>query len=106
MQVQVSRRYATRFQYGIAYTWHKTLDYANDDSSDVAFPRPYKAFNYGPADHDQTHIFTANYIWDIPGLGRRLDNRLVKALFDNWQLSGTTSFVTGRPKGVSFSVDT
>ena len=106
LQVQVSRRYASRFQYGIAYTWHKTLDYANDDSSDVSFPRPYKAFNYGPADHDQTHIFTANYIWDIPGPGRRLDSRLVKALFDNWQLSGTTSFVTGRPKGVSFSVDT
>jgi len=101
LQVQVSRRYATRFQYGIAYTWHKSLDYANDDSSDVSFPRPYKAFNYGPADHDQTHIFTANYIWDVPGPGRRLDNRLVKALFDNWQLSGTTSFVTGTPKGVS-----
>jgi hypothetical protein len=101
LQVQVSRRYATRFQYGIAYTWHKTLDYANDDSSDVSFPRPYKAFNYGPADHDQTHIFTANYIWDIPGPGRRLDSRLGKALFDNWQLSGTTSFVTGTPKSVS-----
>jgi hypothetical protein len=105
LQVQVSRRYAKRFQYGIAYTWHKTLDYANDDSSDVSFPRPYKAFNYGPADHDQTHIFTANYIWDIPGPGGRWDNRLVKALFDNWQLSGTTSLVTGRPKsvGVSYS---
>ncbi len=105
LQIQVSRRYAQRFQYGIAYTWHKTLDYANDDSSDVVFPRPYKAFNYGPADHDQSHIFTANYIWDIPGLGQRLDNRLVKALFDGWQLSGTTSFVTGRPKsvGVTYS---
>jgi hypothetical protein len=105
LQVQVSRRYAKRFQYGIAYTWHKTLDYANDDSSDVSFPRPYKAFNYGPADHDQTHIFTANYIWDIPSPGRRWDNRLVNALFDNWQLSGTTSLVTGRPKsvGVSYS---
>jgi Carboxypeptidase regulatory-like domain len=106
LQVQVSRRYATQFQYGIAYTWHKTLDYANDDSSDVSFPRPYKAFNYGPADHDQTHIFTANYIWDIPGLGRRWDNRLVKAMFDNWQLSGTSSFVTGTPKGVSLGFDT
>jgi hypothetical protein len=98
LQVQVSRRYAQRFQFGVAYTFAKTLDYANDDSSDVTFPRPYKEFNYGPADHDQTHIFTANYIWDIPGLSRRWDNKLVKALFDNWQLSGTTSLVSGRPK--------
>lgn len=103
LQVQVSRRYARGFLFGIAYTWHKTLDYANDDSSDVSFPRPYKQFNYGPADHDQSHIFTANYIWDIPGLGRRWDNRVVKALFDGWQLSGTTSLVTGRPKGVGVS---
>lgn len=100
LQLQVSRRYARSFQYGIAYTWHKTLDYANDDSSDVVYGRPYKAFNYGPADHDQTHIFTANYIWDVPGLGQRLDNRVVKAIFDNWQLSGTTSLVSGRPKSV------
>jgi hypothetical protein len=101
LQVQVSRRYAKRFQYGIAYTWHKTLDYANDDSADVFFPRPYKAFNYGPADHDQNHIFTANYIWDIPGIGGRSDIKLVGALFDNWQLSGTTSLVSGRPKLMS-----
>src|SRR5262249_45607735 len=57
--------------------------------------------NYGPADHDQTHILTANYIWDIPSLGSRLDNRFAKALLDNWQLSGTTSFVTGTPKGMT-----
>ncbi len=101
LQVQVSRRYTKGFLFGLAYTWAKTLDYANDDSSDVSFPRPYKEFNYGPADHDQTHIFTANYIWDVPGLGRRWDNRLVKALFDDWQLSGTTSLVTGRPANVT-----
>jgi carboxypeptidase family protein len=100
LQVHLSRRYARNFQFGVAYTWHKTMDYANDDSSDVFYPRPYKAFNYGPADHDQTHIFTANYIWDIPGLGRRWDKPVVKAIFDNWQLSGTTSFVSGRPQSV------
>jgi hypothetical protein len=103
LQVQVSRRYAQRFQYGVAYTWHKTLDYANDDSSDVFYLRPYKEYNYGPADHDQSHIFTANYIWDIPGLGGRWDNRVIKAVFDGWQLSGTTSLVTGRPKSVGVS---
>src|SRR5262249_8903137 len=98
LQVQVSRRYTRGFQYGVAYTYSKSMDYANDDSSDVFFPRPYKAFNYGPSDFDQTHIFTVNYIWDIPGLGQRLDHRVVKAVFDGWQLSGTTSLVSGKPK--------
>jgi len=101
LQVQIGRRYTRGFQYGIAYTYSKTFDYANDDSSDVSFPRPYRAFNYGPADFDQTHIFTLHYIWDIPGLGRRFDNRFVKAIFDGWLLSGITSFVSGKPKSVS-----
>lgn len=103
LQVQISRRYARSFQYGIAYTWHRTMDYANDDSSSINFPRPYREFNYGPADHDQTQIFTSNYIWDLPGLGRKLNNRVLGGVFDNWQLSGTTSLVSGRPKSVAVS---
>jgi len=101
LQIQVSRRYTRNFLFGLAYTWHKTLDYANDDNDDVEYPRPYKAFNYGPASHDQTQIFTANYIWDIPRLSRLWDRALARALFDGWQLSGTTSLVTGTPKSVS-----
>ena len=101
LQVQVNRRYTHGFQYGLAYTWSKTFDYANDDSDDLEFPRPYRAFNYAPADFDQTHIFTVNYIWDLPGLSRHWENRLVRAVFDGWVLSGTTSLVSGKPKSVS-----
>ena len=104
LQIQVNRRYTHGFQYGIAYTYSKTFDYANDDSSDVFNGRPYKAFNYGPADFDQTHIFTINYIWDVPGPGRRWDNRFVKGVFDGWQISGTTSYASGKPKtGITVS---
>ena len=53
LQIQVNRRYTRGFQYGIAYTYSKTLDYVNDDNADVNNGRPYKAFNYGPADFDQ-----------------------------------------------------
>jgi hypothetical protein len=99
LQVQVNRRYTSRFQYGVAYTWSKTFDYGkDDDSSDVSLGRPYKAFNYGPADFDQTHIFTVNYIYDLPNLSRHWNNGFVKAVFDNWQVSGTTSYATGKPK--------
>src|SRR5215475_8525095 len=99
LQVQVNRRYTSHFQYGVAYTYSKTFDYGkDDDSSDVGLGRPYKTFNYGPADFDQTHIFTVNYIYDLPGLSRRWNNRLVRGVFDNWMVSGTTSYATGKPK--------
>lgn len=103
LQVQVSRRYTHGFQYGVAYTYSKSFDYANDDSSDISFGRPYKAFNYAPSDFDQTHIFTVNYIYDVPSLSRKFDNGLVKAVFDHWQISGTTSYASGKPKNVSVS---
>ncbi len=98
LQVQVNRRYTRGFQFGVAYTYSKTLDYANDDSSDVSAGRPYKSFNYGPADFDQKDIFTINYIYDLPSLSRHWNNRAAKLLFDNWQISGTTSYASGKPK--------
>ena len=97
LQVQVNRRYANNFQYGLAYTWSKSFDYANDDSSDVVNGRPYKAFNYGPSDFDQTHILTVNYIWDVP-IFRRAQNDFVRNVLGGWQVSGTTNFATGKPK--------
>ena len=98
LQVQLNRRYTRGFQYGVAYTFSKTFDYANDDSADVNAGRPYKAFNYGPADFDQKHIFTINYIYDIPSLSRKWNNGFVRILLDNWQISGTTSYASGKPK--------
>jgi hypothetical protein len=108
LQVQVNRRYTHNFQYGVAYTYSKSFDYANDDSSDVNYGRPYRAFNYGPSDFDQTHIFTVNYIYDLPDLSRRWNNGFARAIFGNWQISGTTSFATGKPKdlGVTYSGNT
>jgi len=106
LQIQINRRYTRGFQYGVAYTWSKTLDYSKDgsaDDGDVNFGRPYKPFNYGPADFDQTHIFTVNYIYDVPKLSEHFNHGFVRAIFDNWQISGTTSFATGKPKALSFS---
>lgn len=98
LQVQANRRYASGFQFGAAYTYSKSFDYANDDSSDVFNSRPYKDFNYAPSDFDQAHILTVNYIWDLPRLSKFWTNRFVKAFFDDWQISGTTSYATGKPK--------
>jgi Carboxypeptidase regulatory-like domain/TonB-dependent Receptor Plug Domain len=101
LQVQANRRYTKGFQAGLAYTYSKSFDYANDDSSDTFFGRPFKAFNYGPSDFDQTHILTVNYIYDVPSLSRKFDNEVVHALFDNWQISGTTSYASGKPKNLA-----
>jgi hypothetical protein len=102
LQVQANRRYTRGFQAGLAYTYSKSFDYANDDSSDVFFGRPFKAFNYAPSDFDQTHILTVNYIYDVPAISRHLGNNgFAKAILDDWQISGTTSYASGKPKNLT-----
>src|SRR5689334_9229138 len=104
LQVQANRRYTKGFQAGLAYTYSKSFDYANDDSSDVFFGRPFKDFNYAPSDFDQTHILTINYIYDVPAMGRKLgDNAFARAILDHWQISGTTSYASGKPKNIAIT---
>jgi Carboxypeptidase regulatory-like domain/TonB-dependent Receptor Plug Domain len=100
LQVQVNRRYTHGFQYGVAYTYSKSFDYANDDTSDLSFPRPYKTFNYAPSDFDQTHILTVGYIYDVPNV-QRWNNRFIGTILNHWQISGTSSYASGRPKNLT-----
>jgi hypothetical protein len=65
LQAQITRRYTKGFQYGLAYTYSKSFDYANDDSSTCSSIVLTRQFNYAPSDFDQTHILTINYIYDI-----------------------------------------
>jgi hypothetical protein len=106
LQVQVNRRYSAGLQYGVAYTWSKASDATSDDrdgldfSTGTLFGRDYRKFNYTAADFDQRHVFTVNYIWDVP-LFKKGGNRFLRAILGGWQLSGTTSFATGKPKDVT-----
>src|SRR4030095_135587 len=106
LQVQANRRYTRGFQAGLAYTYSKSFDYANDDSSDISFGRPYKAFNYAPSDFDRTHILTVSYIYDVPSLGQKVHNDFVGAIFDHWQISGTSSYASGKPKNLTVTYNT
>ena len=54
-----------------------------------------REWNYGLADYDRTHIFAANYLWDLPG--DKLDNGFLRAVLGGWQVSGITRFQSGAP---------
>ena len=104
LQVQANRRFSRGLQYGLAYTWSKTMDLTDTDGGGVAVYANARIWNYGKAGFDQTHNFVFNYTWDVPKIGRRLgNNAFVKGVFDGWQLSGTTALVSGRPAGIGFT---
>ncbi len=57
-----------------------------------------RAYDYRLASFDRTHVFVANYVWDLPRVSRAFkDSFLAKAALDNWQLSGITTISSGEP---------
>jgi hypothetical protein len=80
--------------YGLAYTWSKTMT----TSPSVDFPD--KARNHGPTYAGAPHILVVNYIYEVPGLGRKLGLRPLGWLTDNWTVSGITEFQSNARIGI------
>lgn len=112
LQASLNRRYANGFQYGVSYTYSKAMDYGsaqnNLDGARLATFQNYRTWNYEKASFDQTHVFTVNYTYDLPGVSKLVTanglHGILKAAFDNWELSGITSFSTGTPASIGLSL--
>ena len=103
MQVAANRRMSHGIQYGVSYTWSKTLGVSDADFGGLSLYFPVRQRNYGPLSYDIRHMATINYTWDLPELGKKMGNKYLGAVVDNWQLSGITSFATGTPFTPGFS---
>jgi hypothetical protein len=102
-QFSANRRFTRGLQFGVAYTWSRTMGVADTDTSGLSPYFDWSVRNYGPAGFDRRHVFVANYIYEIPNLGKRLNNRYLGWVTDNWQVSGITSFISGAPFTPGFS---
>jgi hypothetical protein len=103
LQVAANRRMTNGIQYGVAYTWSKSLGVSNADFGGMSFYFPMRQQNYGPLGYDIRHMLVFNYTWDLPALGKKLDNKYLGAITDNWMLSGITQFMSGTPFTPGFS---
>ena len=104
LQVTATRRYAYGLQFGGAWTWSKALDYNDSDTELVSPFVPVRVWNYGLASFDRTHTLRLNWVWDIPASG--VQAAPLRAVLDNWQVSGIASFVSGQPLGIGYSTVT
>jgi hypothetical protein len=93
------RRSADGLAFGAAYTYqlvNKTLGSIDPFLSDN------RARNYNSVGR-RPHALTINYSYHVPNLSRAWDNVLAKVVFDNWQVSGITSFLSGAQGGFTYS---
>ena len=96
LQVSLQRRFSKGLTFGAVYTWSKSLTTATGDQDTQ---NPFNALlDYRAASWDRTHVFAANYVYDIPGINKHFGGpKWLSYLTDNYQLSGVTNFMSGTP---------
>jgi len=101
LQVSANRRFADNLQFGVSYTWSKSLDYVSDDGNFVSTLVPVRIWNYGLSSFDRSHVVKVNWLWDLPRW--KSAPRFAGAVVNNWQMSGIFTLSSGAPLGVGFS---
>jgi Carboxypeptidase regulatory-like domain/TonB-dependent Receptor Plug Domain len=96
LQTSLQRRFARGLTFGVAYTWSKSLTTADTDQDTMDTFLPLN--DYRAAGWDRTHVFSANYVYDLPSLTKHFNGpKWLAAITDNFQISGVTQFMTGTP---------
>jgi hypothetical protein len=96
LQVSLQRRFSKGLTFGAVYTWSKALTTASSDGDTQDPFRPL--LDYRAASWDRTHVFSANYVYSLPGISKHLGgSKWLSYITDNYQLSGITQFMTGTP---------
>jgi hypothetical protein len=104
LQVAVNRRMSRGVQFGVSYSWSRSMGIGSSDGDTLASYRPWRIWNYGPTIFDQRQALVVNYVWDLPRASKLVnDNLVVKGIFDNWEISGIWTAATGLPHPINFS---
>jgi hypothetical protein len=88
------------FQFGLAYTWGRTLGATGADGDFGRIDNLARFANYGTiAAIGRRHTIAANYIYDLSAMFGK--HQIVHSLMDGWQIPGLTRFQSGAPFSVS-----
>ena len=103
LQTSVNSRLSRDLSFQAAYTWSKAMDSSsgNGNGGDLmSLTNPYdRAYGIGPAWFNRSHIFTANFVYDIPAF-RHAASRALRTGLGGWQISGFITAETGLPLNV------
>lgn len=95
LQVFLQKPMSHNLTYNFAYTWsHALTDNQTDRSSGLqnTYCRPCE---YGRASLDRTHVFTGNFVWQLPWFAQQ--QGFEGHLLGGWQASGIITVNSGLP---------
>lgn len=105
LQMSLSRRFKDGFQFNVNYTLSKVETDSPSDRSDFAQDLNNLDAERAVASYDRTHIFGANWVWELPFL-RDPSNRLLYNIAGGWQLTGFTRYESGVPLTITTATNT
>jgi hypothetical protein len=79
----------------VAYTWSKNLTDNQNDRSNAPENSYNNRLDYGRATLDRRHVFTANYIYDLPFFKKQ--EGFVGHTLGGWEVTGVISLQSGLP---------
>ena len=106
LQVEARRRFSTGLMFSANYTFGKSL--ANQPNNNQANFEPIldlanPGYDRGRTVFDVTHVFNANFIWELPfGQGRRwnIANPVLNQIAGGWQATSIFNIQSGDPFGL------
>jgi len=101
LQTQFQKRFSGQTMFNIAYTWsHSLTSYIADRSTGSIMPiQGHIKENYGPGIGDRRHVWTSNFVWDLPFF--KDQKGVLGHILGGWELSGIQTFQTGLPATVA-----
>jgi hypothetical protein len=101
LQLYAQRRFTGASQISAAYTWSKNLTDSQNDRSNA----PQNTFDvrseYSRATLDRRHVFTMNYIYELPFFKNQHD--FAGKILGGWQASGIVTLNSGLPFTITTS---
>lgn len=95
LQATAQKRFSGASRVNVGYTWSKNLTDNQNDRSNAPMNSYNIRLDRGRATLDRRHIFTANYVYEIPFFSKRHD--FTGNVLGGWQVSGIVSMQTGVP---------
>ncbi len=99
LEASLVRRFSRGLSFEVSYTWSKAMGHPEGNPLDSR----NKNLDYGLLDLDRTHMFSVNYVWELPLFRRRQD--VLGRVLGGWQLSGITGFGSGLPVNITQAGD-
>ncbi len=106
LQLEATKRFSHGVFFQAEYAWTRSLD--NAEYSGGPQNPNFPGLDYGNSAGIRRHTLAFNYVWELPfGKGKQFlagANRVMDLLVGGWQISGVSTYMTGSPFSVSFTV--